>query len=620
MYVIGTAGHVDHGKSTLIHKLTDIDPDRLPQEKERGLTIELGFAWLTLPSGREVSIVDVPGHERFVRTMLTGIGSIDLALLVISADEGIMPQTREHLAILDLLEVKKTIVVITKADLVDEDFLEIVQMEIEDALKGTVFHGSQTVKVSAISGYGMEHLKQLIDTSLSDTESREDLGRPRLAIDRIFSKTGFGTVVTGTLLDGSLTIGQEVEIIPSYQKARIRGLQIHKQKVTTAQPGRRVAVNLSGIDNDNVNRGHMITNPGWFRETTLVDARIKLIKSSPRALKHNIRVTFHLLGGETFARVRLLDRKQLLPGEEGWAQIHLEDPIGLVKGDFFVVRDTTTTLGGGRIVNPYPKRHKPFVKSILTALEKAQDDSPEEVLLSAINQSGSATVKVIAQNLNKTILDITETAKTLAEKDKLILLGTTSYSAPLVMYSMNAWIEIQKISKTFLVEHHKSFPLRKGGSKEELRSRLKLPGPLFSLVVTKLMTDNILIEELGFARLPNHKPSLNTVQSKIAAEYIRMLDSKPFNPPTNDPPDQDLLSLLIDEGKVVKVSTDIIFSASAYTRMQESVTKYIKQHGKINVSDARTLFDSSRKYILPLLEHMDERRITKRVGDDRILR
>jgi selenocysteine-specific elongation factor len=315
-----------------------------------------------------------------------------------------------------------------------------------------------------------------------------------------------------------------------------------------------------------------------------------------------------------------LDRKQLLPGEEGWAQIHLEDPIGLIKGDFFVVRDTTTTLGGGRIVNPYPKRHKPFVKSILTALEKAQDDSPEEVLLGALNQSGSATVKVVAQNLNKTIPDITQTAKALSERGKLILLGATSLSAALVMYSMDEWIGIQRISNTFLAEHHKAFPLRKGGSKEELRSRLKLPSSLFSLVVTKLMADNILVEELGFVRLPNHKPNLNAVQSKIATDYIRMLDSKPFNPPTNDPPGQDLLSLLIDEGKVVKVSADIIFSASAYTQMQERVTKYIKEHGKINVSDARTLFDSSRKYILPLLEHMDERRITKRVGDERILR
>jgi len=620
MYVIGTAGHVDHGKSTLIHKLTGIDPDRLPQEKERGLTIELGFAWFSLPSGREVSIVDVPGHERFVRTMLTGIGSIDLALLVISGDEGIMPQTREHLAILDLLEVKRTIVVMTKADLVDGDFLDIVQMEIEDALRGTVFHGSQTVIVSAISGYGMEELKQVIDTSLSDTDSREDLGRPRLAIDRIFSKTGFGTVVTGTLLDGSLTIGQEVEIIPSYQKARIRGLQVHKKKVTTVHPGRRVAVNLSGINNHNVNRGHMITNPGWFRQTKLVDARIRLIQSSPRALKHNARVTFHLLAGETFARVRLLDKKQLLPGEEGWAQIHLEDPIGLVKGDFFVVRDTTTTLGGGRIVNPYPKRHKPFVESVLRGLEKAQDASPEEVLLSALNQCEYATVKVLAQNLNQTISAVVQTAKTLSERDGLILLGATSNPSTLVMYSVAGWIGIQKVTKTFLAEHHKAFPLRKGGSKEELRSRLKLPGSLFSLVVTKLIADNILVEELGLIRLPNHKPTLNTAQYKVATDYIGMLDSKPFNPPTDDPPDQDLLSLLIDRGKVVKVSTDIIFSALAYTQMQESIIKYIKEHGKINVSDARTLLNSSRKYILPLLEHMDERQITKRVGDERILR
>ncbi|HIN06720.1 MAG TPA: selenocysteine-specific translation elongation factor, partial [Dehalococcoidia bacterium] len=293
MYVIGTAGHVDHGKSTLVKALTDIDPDRLPEEKAREMTVDLGFAWMTLPSGREVSIVDVPGHERFIKNMLAGVGAIDLAMLIVAADESVMPQTREHLAILDILHIRRSLVVITKTDLVDEEMVELVKAEVEDALEGTSFQGCPMVGVSAYTGDGLDDLSSALDQILDNTEERADLGRPRLPVDRCFSITGFGTVVTGTLIDGVLAVGQEVELAGSGQRGRIRGLQSHKNKVDHTQPGVRLAVNISGLSRDDVERGDVLTNPGCLRPTRRLDAKIRMVKGAPHSLRHNQGVTFH---------------------------------------------------------------------------------------------------------------------------------------------------------------------------------------------------------------------------------------------------------------------------------------------------------------------------------------
>ena len=301
MYVIGTAGHVDHGKSTLVKALTGIDPDRLQEEKDREMTIELGFAWLTLPSGREVSVVDVPGHERFIKNMLAGVGGIDLAMLVVAADESVMPQTREHLAILDLLEVKRGLVVVTKVDTVDQDWTELVKLEVEDVLKGTSLEGASMAEVSAITGQGVPALQVLLDSMLEQTTRREDLGRPRLSIDRSFVMPGFGTVVTGTLLDGSLTVGQEVELIPSGRKRRIRGLQSHQQKVESIGPGNRVAVNLANTTQDEAGRGEVLTMTGWLRPTRIADVRIRMISNAPQPIKHNLGVTFYTGTSENLA-------------------------------------------------------------------------------------------------------------------------------------------------------------------------------------------------------------------------------------------------------------------------------------------------------------------------------
>ena len=620
MHVIGTAGHVDHGKSTLIKALTGIDPDRLPQEKERGMTIDLGFAWLTLPSGQEVSIVDVPGHERFVRNMLAGVGGIDLALLVIAADEGVMPQTREHLAILDLLQIKSALVAITKADLVDDDLLELVEVETEEVLKGTVFEGAPMMAVSAYTGQGLEELQRNMDEMLSTTPPRQDLGRPRLAVDRSFTVVGFGTVVTGTLIDGTLRVGQEVELVPSGRVCRIRGLQSHRKKVETAEPGRRLAVNLSGISHDEIQRGELVTTPGWLKPTAMIDARIKLIGDAPRPLKHNARVTFHLLASETGARVRLLDSRQLQPGQEALAQIHLDDAVPLVKGDFFVVRSTETTLGGGKVVDPYPRRHRPFVTSMLERLAVMEEGSPEDLLLGAVDQWGPCDLASLSQRSNLALSEVQPAITELAQQGRVLLLGDSQARSDSVVYSNRAWQTLKEGASAALIEYHRQHPLRKGISREELRSRLGFSSSVFTRVLARLVEEGVASEEGALVRLPQHKAALNQDQEKRVEGYLKALESEPFSPPTDVTVDPELLALLIDEGRVVKVDGSVVFSTRAYREMIEGVTRYIKEHGKITVAEARTLFDSTRKYMLPLLEYMDQQRITRRVGDERVLR
>jgi len=340
MRVIGTAGHVDHGKSTLVHALTGIDPDRLKEEKEREMTIDLGFAWLRLPSGQEVSIVDVPGHEDFIRNMLAGVGGIDLALFVVAADEGVMPQTREHLAILDLLQVQGGVVALTKSDLVeDPEWLEMVQEEVREELAGSVLQEAKIVPVSARTRQGLSELLAELDRLLQLPISRRETGRARLPIDRVFSMAGFGTVVTGTLIDGRLRIGQEVEILPLSSarsrppplKARIRGLQMHKTKVELAIPPSRVAVNLTGVSTEQLHRGDVLTIPGWLHPTAQLDARLRLLKDAPRPFAHDSTVDFFTGTAQCQARVRILDRKELAPGEDGWVQLVLSAQVSVIK-------------------------------------------------------------------------------------------------------------------------------------------------------------------------------------------------------------------------------------------------------------------------------------------------
>jgi selenocysteine-specific elongation factor len=619
MYVIGTAGHVDHGKSTLVKALTGIDPDRLQEEKAREMTIELGFAWLTLPSGREISVVDVPGHERFIKNMLSGVGGIDLAMLIVAADESVMPQTREHLAILDLLQVKRGLVVLTKADTVDEDWIELVKVEVEEALRGTSLEGATMAEVSAITGQGMPELLQLLDSTLEKSVRREDLGRPRLSIDRSFVMTGFGTVVTGTLLDGSLSVGQEIEMVPSGLRRRIRGLQSHQQKVESIGPGNRVAVNLASTTQGEAERGQVLTLPGWLRPTRIVDVRIRMIPSAPHPIKHNLGVTFHTGTSESFARVRLLDVPELRPGQEGWAQIHLADPLAVVKGDYFVVRSSQSTLGGGQVIDPDPSRHRRFQQGVLEKLEVMAEGSPEDLVLKALETVEPAGLTALARGANLASDQTTELIGALVESGDVVALGGSTADANAVFMTSVGWARLRSQVDNAVQAYHVANPLRGGIPREELRSRLGLSQAIFTNVLALMTAGGVVAEAASTVRSPDHEVTLSPEQEKATAGYVAALERERYSPPTDNALDPALLAVLIECGSVVRINESLVFATSAYSEMVGRIVEHLKANGAITVADVRDAFGTSRKYALPLLEYLDQQHITRRNGDERVL-
>ena len=621
MYVIGTAGHVDHGKSTLVKALTDIDPDRFPEEKAREMTIDLGFAWMNLPSGREVSIVDVPGHERFIKNMLAGVGAIDLALLIVAADESVMAQTLEHIAILNILQITRGLVVITKTDLVDEEMVELVKAEVEDAIEGTSFEGCPMVGVSAYSGDGMGDLKATMDSILDETEVRKDLGRPRLPIDRCFTISGFGTVVTGTLIDGTLTVGQEVELAGSGQKARVRGLQSHKTKVDSTDPGVRLAVNLSGLSKDEVERGEILTIPGWLKPTYRLDARLRMVKNAPNPLKHNQGVTFHLFTSEASARVRLLDADRLAAGEEGWVQLLLSDPLPVVKGDFFVIRSAENTLGGGQIVDPNPRRrYKRFDDSVIERMMTLDQGTGGDIIISVAEQWGPCDITTLSQRTNLPREEVSQRVSQLTKDGHIVTLGDFGTDSDAVVYSAQGWDILKSKVASALQLYHTQYPLRQGVPAQEIRSRLDLSQPVYQRALVRLVDESIVVDERQSLRLPDHEITLTEKMEEEASAYLNSLQKDPYSPSADAKVSQELLSVLIDQGKVVRVADGVIFAASAYKEMTDRIVEHLKAQGSITVADARTMFDSSRKYILPLMEHLDQQQITRRNGDERVLR
>ncbi|MDE0719104.1 MAG: selenocysteine-specific translation elongation factor [Dehalococcoidia bacterium] len=621
MYVIGTAGHVDHGKSTLVKALTDIDPDRFPEEKAREMTIDLGFAWMNLPSGREVSIVDVPGHERFIKNMLAGVGAIDLALLIVAADESVMAQTLEHIAILNILQITRGLVVITKTDLVDEEMVELVKAEVEDAMEGTSFEGCPMVGVSAYSGDGMDDLKATMDSILDETEVRKDLGRPRLPIDRCFTISGFGTVVTGTLIDGTLTVGQEVELAGSGQKARVRGLQSHKTKVDATDPGVRLAVNLSGLSKDEVERGEILTIPGWLKPTYRLDARLRMVKNAPNPLKHNQGVTFHLFTSEASARVRLLDADRLAAGEEGWVQLLLSDPLPVVKGDFFVIRSAENTLGGGQIVDPNPRRrYKRFDDSVIERMMTLDQGTGGDIIISIAEQWGPCDITTLSQRTNLPREEVSQRVSQLTKDGHIVTLGDFGTDSDAVVYSAQGWDILKSKVASALQLYHTQYPLRQGVPAQEIRSRLDLSQPVYQRALVRLVDESIVVDERQSLRLPGHEITLTEKMEEEASAYLNSLQNDPYSPSADAKVSPELLSVLIDQGKVVRVADGVIFAASAYKEMTDRIVEHLKDQGSITVADARTMFDSSRKYILPLMEHLDQQQITRRNGDERVLR
>jgi selenocysteine-specific elongation factor len=619
MHVIGTAGHVDHGKSTLVLALTGIDPDRLAEEKAREMTIDLGFAWLTL-DGQEVGVIDVPGHRDFIENMLAGVGGIDLALFVIAADEGIMPQTREHLAILDLLQVPRGVIALTKTDLVDDpEWLELVTLEIADTMQGMALAGAPIVPVSARSGQGLDKLREVLSASLHEIPPPPDLGRPRLPIDRVFTLSGFGTVVTGTLLDGRLRVGDEVEVQPGGLAGRVRGLQTHKTKRDTALPGNRVAVNLSGIDREALGRGQVVAARGVVRPTLRLDAHYRHLPDADAPLAHNAEVKLFLGAAEVTARARVIGGEHIPPGAEGWLQLALVEPVAAVRGDRFILRRPSpgATLGGGRVLDPRPgRRHRRFRPDVVARFQALDRGAPDELLLAALARAGALPAATL---LERAGLSADEGPPAL---DSLVAGGQIRVIGKTLVWPAH-WQELRERAASELTRYHTEAPLRPGMEREELRARLQLSPPLFAALRDELLAMGAVVEAGPLLRLPDHAVRFSSEQEAAVARLRALCAAQGVNSPSVKEckalVGDALYFALVDLGQLRPLNDEVVYATPVYTDLIARLEGHLRQHGAITAADARDLLGTSRKYAIALLEHLDELRLTRRVGDRREL-
>jgi selenocysteine-specific elongation factor len=628
-FIIGTAGHVDHGKTSLIRALTGAETDRLREEQERGMSIDLGFADFTLPSGRHAGVIDVPGHERFLKNMLAGAGGIDLVLLVIAADEGVMPQTREHLDILHILQTRKGVVALTKADMVEEEWLELVEDDIRAALKGSFLQGAPIMPVSSLTGQGIPELKALLDRMADEVPTRTIVGPWKLPIDRVFTIGGFGSVVTGTLVAGVARVGDRVEVLPGKRETRVRGLQVHGAGVPYAEAGTRVAMNLAGVEKEEVERGDVAAPPGVYAPTTALDARLEVLESCPREVRHRTRVRVYLGTAEVLARLNLLDSEGLEPGSSGLVQLRLETPTIAAKGDRYVLRfySPMETIGGGAIIDPAPARHRRFDEGVLANLAVKEMGTPEELVAEAVQRSGLTPVAppALALQLGMPPDEVRSLVSGLKERGELVPLDGET-----VIHRHRLDAGEHQVTGV-LANHHAAQPMRTGMSREELRSRLsrQMDAKAFNLVLGRLEADGRVILERGRSRLATHEPQFTPEQGRIAEALERGLLADPFNAPAFEEmraaaglpakPAQEVWEALVDNGVAVRISADVFLHRKAVEQAVERVRAYLKEHGQMTAAQFRDMVGTSRKYAVPLMEYLDAQRVTRRIGDAREL-
>ena len=640
MRVIGTAGHVDHGKSALIEALTGTHPDRLHEEQTRGLTIVLGFAWLTLPNGDDVGIVDVPGHRDFIENMLSGVGAIDAALFVVAADEGVMPQTREHLAILDLLQIQGGVIVLSKVDLIDDpDWLDLVEAEVRETLAGTVLDSAPLVRVSAHRGDGLPELLAALEGVLAERPPRPDLGRPRLSADRVFTVAGFGTVVTGTLTDGQINVGDEVEILPQGMRGRIRGLQTHKKKNQLAVPGSRTAINISGVDVDQIQRGNVIAHPSDYKPTRRLDVSIRLLDEISQPVRHNTEVKLFIGAAEVIARLRLLGSDVLNPGEEGWLQLELTESVAAMRGDRYILRRPSPgeTLGGGAVIDPHPKgRHKRFDQKILDRFEALAGGTPADVLLQALLPLGAAPFKDVLARASLEQLAVAEAWNELLADGLALTLGSDPLqNGSILVTSQSYWGQISQRALREVDAYHQNFPLRHGVPREELKSRLKVTARIFDALLNDLTNTGQLAEQALRADLPGssvqpvvkrptHSVEFSSQQQINIDALLRNFKVQPHTPPSVkecvEAVGEEIYIAMVDLGKLIPLNGEVVFRWEDYQKMVAEVRSILARQDEISVAQVRDHFNTTRRYVLAFMEHLDAIGVTIRVGDVRKLK
>lgn len=628
--IIGTAGHVDHGKTLLIKALTGIETDRLVEEKKRGITIDLGFAWLTMPDGERVGIVDVPGHERFIKNMLAGAGGINLALLVVAADDGVMPQTREHLDILRLLGIQDGIIVITKTDLVEAEWTEIVMEDVRELVQGTFLQEAPMMAVSAYTGQGMDALRTLLMDRVQ-VAANQNLARPfRVPVDRVFSVEGFGTVITGTLIEGSLSQGDEVVLYPRGTRSRVRNLQVHSQDVGTAWAGQRVAVNLAGLKKDEVSRGDVVAAPGSMTNTQMLDVKLNVLKDSRRTLRTGSRLHFFHGARETLCKLVLLGRDMLEPGDEGFAQLRFTEDVAVKKGDRFILRfySPVETVGGGVVLDPNPAKHRRSDTRVQDALRVREVGTETDNLLQAILDASPKFTQVseIQKQLAMDGDAFRGALDTLLEDGRAVRLSAKTVIA--MDYKDTLGRQLVKL----LRDYHAANPLQAGMRRDELRGKL-MPGREISLADKVLA----LFEQDGLIAAVGQKVALSDFRIEYSENDRRIHDAieaqfltSEYTPPSLEeiyaeyPPKQKVdvkrvFDAMLETGAVVMTSPQMYFRAETVAKARDMLVTFAAENGQITLAQFRDMIGASRKFALSLLEYFDRQGITRMVGDARVL-
>ncbi|QRN85126.1 selenocysteine-specific translation elongation factor [Clostridia bacterium] len=618
--IVGTAGHVDHGKTELTRALTGVDSDRLKEEKERGISIKLGFAPFMLDNGQKVGLVDVPGHEKFVKQMLAGAAGMDLVLLVIAADEGLMPQTKEHIDILQLLGVEQAIVVISKKDLVEEDWLELVEEDIKEYLADTSYSTAPSIAVSAYTGENIEKLKLLLQEEIEKIDRKSSAGKPKLPIDRVFSIKGFGTVVTGTLWSGQIDQGDQLLIMPKGLKVRARNIQVHGENKDSAYAGQRVAINVTDVEVKDIEHGSILVAEGMLTPSYRLDIELKLLKNQ-KETAHRTRVHLHVGTAEVLARIYLLDRETLMPGETALVQLQCEVPVVASRGDRVVIRtySPTVTMGGGEVIDPNPPKHKRFEKEVIESLKLKLEGSPEDLLLQFLTQHSACRLKELENGVSLNNEELKNMIHSLVQEKKIVIL-----SDQYISYE-------EKCAKTgelnhLLASYQEEYPLRPGISKEEVRSRLfdGYSTKAYNALLAMLMGEGSLSGEENYLHTPEFLPQPNQEERKAIDRLREAFDKGGFLPPDpleliNGKNEKEYYLYLLGQKELIKITEEIVFSAQAYEQAVERIIDFLETHGSLTLADARDLLQSSRKYVLPLLEHLDEKKVTKRIEDKRVL-
>ena len=630
--ILGTAGHIDHGKTSLIKAISGIDTDRLKEEKQRGITIELGFAAIDLPSGIHIGVVDVPGHEKFVKNMVAGASGIDVVAMIIAADEGVMPQTREHLEICHLLGVEHGFVALTKIDMVDEEWLELVTEDLQEFTRGTFLENSPIVPVSSISGEGTDQFLQTLDEFCSQLPEREASALFRLPADRVFTIKGFGTVITGTLISGKIQTGEPVMIYPSGIKTKVRGLQVHDQTVTEAEAGMRTAINFQGIEKATVNRGDVVARPDTLRSTYMIDVDFHYLESNERPIKNREHVRFHTGTSEISCNIILLDREEIIPGDSAIVQLRLDLPVACVRDDRFVVRSLSPvrTLGGGRILNPVPRKHKRFRKNVIAGLANLLTQDPEILLDFHIQEAGYSelTLADLAIMTNLSANQLESALQSLLSKQTII--QTDKDPKRYIHKKAVEAFKTEVIDR--LTDYHAKHPLKAGMPKGELKSKFPpvMTQKLFNQLLHRMVQAEAIRQSESSIRLPDHQVRLAEEESDLKEKILDVFQQEGLQPPVfkdlvtrlNIRPEtvKNIVMVLVNEGRLIKAKEDLFFHADAIRKLQERLVAYLKANGEISTPEFKEMTQTTRKYTIPLLEYFDSANITIRVGDNRKLR